>query len=262
MEFYGVSVEAEDLSEKPGTKEEIAGFASWSEISVPHDRKSIDLMVKAARQEGIHSFAIFESRPREEKEFLLSVPIRRTKDGPMTRQRGVDNVDIILLDPMSRHFRDIQVGVVVRGGRFYLTAQKIWAGWITGSSAEDLRFVPSAPEHAYPGADYASIWRGMGEVMRFTGALLNEYGEGPIDIAAPSWNPAASSTPEQGWKTGTVLYFNMITGTGSILDGEEKRFVHFSTIWADGRMKVLKPMSGVLFQLDLANKVIACKSAA
>ncbi|MDO8474182.1 MAG: hypothetical protein Q7S62_01415 [bacterium] len=231
MEFMGVSVTVEGLNESP---QEGAGFASWARISAPKQGDPIKLVVTA----GEEAFAIFESRPHTmgQDGFTLSVPVRWTDNGPMTRQKGVDNVDIILLDPNTRHFLDIQVGVVVRGGKFFLTAQKIWQGWIVGSSIEEIQFIPSAPEHAYPGADYASIWRGMGQVMTFVWSLIKDLGEGPGDVHPAIWRPI--------W-TPTVLYFNMITGTGSIWVHESRYFVHFSVIEGPGPMKVLVPMSAV-----------------
>lgn len=215
----------------------------------------------------------YEEGPR----FTLRVPIVWKNGIPHTRSaRGneQDNFDVVIFEP-SAHFTEIQAGLVSRGGALFLTLEKVWRGWIQfrddGEGKETAEFLPSDPEHAYPDADYRRIWDGTDKIVRFAGSIvkatIETLGGKFLVPEAASWQPAEISVLD-GWKRGTVLYFNFITGTGLILGEDGQRhFVHFRQIIAEGEMKVLSPMSGVYFRPGNPStpgqlpKVKSCKQA-
>lgn len=247
MEFNRVRVTVNGCRET--SQNTIDGFASWAGLSVPGKKPgAMSLRVEYEEQAGIVPFAIFESRPHTmERGFHLQVPVTWNQDGPFTRRRGKDNVDIILLNPKTRHYADIQASVVVRKGKFLLAAQRLWEGDLAGSSMEELQFIPSSSEFAYPGSDYQSTWRGMADVLKFVWTILDKDTKQPLVPTAAQWNPPPASQM-QGWMSGVVTYFNMVTGTGQILgDDGVLYFVHFSTIESLEPMRVLVPMSRVYF---------------
>lgn len=187
--------------------------------------------------------------------YLLNVGVTWNGAIPSTRKRYNDNVDIVFLEPDGA-FSDIQVGLVTRDRRFFVTTQQIYKGWITrtrGFRPGEVKweFTPSDPIHAYPGCQYQSIWQDMaGELLsraQNVGASLQRSRVKPAQWVPPEVQP------KPGWLTGVVRYFNLVTGTGVI---EHKKgslfFVHFSTILDKNRkpmvFPVLEPMTGVYFR--------------
>ena len=250
MKFMGVKIST-DINQGEMM---LLGGATYAQLLVAEGARPKIITLRVSREErpGIIPFSIFESRPGSMDsgtEFVLNVPVYWNNHGvPITRQKGVDNVDIIVLEPTTKYFLDIQVGLITRGGKFFITAQKIWEGWMKGKTMDDLEFIPAQSEHAYPGSDYSAIWVGMGEVMRFTWELISKTA-GPLDKATPAkWTPRVP-TPKTGWVGGTVAYFNMITGTGMVFEGTQKHFVHFSAIESSNPVKTLPPMAPVEFRV-------------
>ncbi|MDO8663640.1 MAG: cold shock domain-containing protein [Candidatus Wildermuthbacteria bacterium] len=258
MEFMGVIVET-GFPRLAGGMVKIPG-AAYEEVRTGMLKPtSIRLVVGARVQTEIIPFSIFGSRPYpmdEANDFVLEVPVKWSNNGPLTRETGKDNTDVILLNPVTRHFVDIQVSTFVRRQRFFIATQKIWEGWMVGSTMEDLKFVPSAAEHAYPGSDYPSIWKGMGEVMKFTWDLITKTSPtGQPDAPKPVlWAPPAVN-PKDGWIGGVVEYFNMVTGTGMIRSGAKRYFVHFSAIDGGDPVRTLAPMKAVEFNLNREGKI-------
>ena len=225
-----------------------------------------------ANGKGIAPLVIFGGKPHESNStsigFTLNVPVNWMDRVPQTRYPGQDNLDVIFFDS-DLGFSDIQVGLVTRKGRFFLTAQRIFEGWVREGSEEGISFIPSRPEFAYPGSNYKGTWQEMGEVLsaivRITSDVIKVLGAPPLLAPEPAkWIPA-QMPEEQRWQRGTVLFFNAITGTGMILGEDEKlHFVHFSKIIEEREnpVKMLTPMGGVYFR-ELANlsMVRSCKPA-
>lgn len=188
--------------------------------------------------------------------YILNVGVTWNGPTPSTRKRYNDNIDIIFLQSDGA-FTDIQVGLVTREKRFFVTTQQVYKGWITrtrGSKPGEVKweFTPSDPIHAYPGCGYKSIWPDMtGELLiraQNVGANLQRSRVKPAQ-----WTPP-DVPPKPGWRAGVVRYFNMVTGTGVIEDSKgSPYFVHFSTILdKDGKpmqpFPFLEPMTGVYFR--------------
>ena len=171
---------------------------------------------------------------------------------PSTRQRGVDNVDIVLLRE-DGNFVEVQIGVVTRGKKFFITAQQIYKGWVArtvgdGVATTRYTFTPSDGVHAYPGANYECIWAGVSDELERV-ARHEGTSRWLSRVKPAKWNPPVVPSRES-WKSGVMLYFNLITGTGIVQDQFEVEYmVHFSKILDAGPMPVLEPMTGVYFRL-------------
>lgn len=255
MKTLGVVVKTE---QRQGELTMFPGCAV-TELFVQGRPEAISLQIQSEQREGTTPLVIFGGRPHEYEgsaNFTLTVPVRweeiRGKWTPQTRQRGVDNADVILMDPLLR-FRDIQVALVIRNERFYITAQQVYQGWVRVIDGE-IRFIPSAPEHAYPGMDYAQTWKGMGEVLASVGRIVDETVKAlgaALDIPIPAqWKPSVLPNLNT-WERGTVLFFNPITNSGRLLggDGIEYHVGPNALNGVPGPMKLLAPMSGVYFRL-------------
>ncbi len=267
LTFQGVSIEAAGF-EVGETR--MMETCAWQEF-LPKGRPSvIDLTVSVdTRGEDIIPFTVFggEAKPLQGYD-ILSVPVRWERGVPITRMAGVDNTDIHFLGYDGRDL-DIQVGLITRRGRFFVTAQQLAKGWIV-RGREGYDFVPTDPVHAYPGFKYSQIWPRMGEAVE---RVAREFGTSRqkwsvkrlAEVKAAAWRP--TYIPErQGWLRGAPLFFNMISGTGVMaelrtilidaagqhledVDVGRKCFVHFSKVPNDGRVPVLEPMKSVYFHL-------------
>ncbi|MCH7828705.1 hypothetical protein IH982_02430 [Patescibacteria group bacterium] len=227
-------------------------------LSVAGRPDVIDIRVRA-KGNGITPIAIYGGQPfeyAEDMEFLLQVPVQWKQQGnvwvPHTRERGKDNVDIILLDSNLR-FKDVQVSLLSRKGRFYVVVQEVYAGWIRVVE-DEVRFVPSNPIYAYPDADYRETWRGMGNVLatmaRVVNGVLDTMGGTPLEEPTPAvWEP--KEVPNQdGWKRGHVLFFNPITNTGRLL-GEDGITYHLfgnDLVGVQGEVHMVAAMAAVYFR--------------
>ena len=225
---------------------------SWTEVFANGRPKEIKVNIQTEGKNGIAPIIIRGETHESEKssiEFTLPVQVQWVDGVPRTRCPGKDNCDVILVDSNLR-FTDVQVGLISRRGRFFLTGQKIFEGWIR-DTGERIEFIPSAPEFAYPGMDYRQTWTNMGEILGIMGSLVSDLGRTSLDIPEPAaWKPFSGPAPTN-WQVGTVLYFNAISGTGMILDEDQTRyFVHHSKIILNGDppVKMLKPMTGVYFR--------------
>lgn len=253
--FQGVHVS----TNYAGGQELILSSQGWQEIVVTGKPSQISLNVTADPQEDIFSFTVFGGKAEHLfGEYVLSVPVRWDGGIPVTRQKGVDNIDVILLDE-DGPYTDIQIGLITRKGRFYVTTQRVYKGWITrtrGQRVGEVGFelVPTDPIHAYPGCDYANTWRPMGEELI---RLARELGTSrPLsrvrqlrEVRCAKWAPPLVPV-SPGWSRGVVLFFNMITGTGQVeeIGTGERYFVHFNQILEGGPVALLEPMTGVYFR--------------
>jgi hypothetical protein len=231
------------------------------ELFVKGQPKNIQLRIQTDAQSGVTPIAIQGGQPHEYDDgavdFILNVPVtwveRGAKQVPRTRQRDVDNVDILFVEPMLQ-FRDIQVALVTRGERFFVTIQRVYQG-IMRIENEEVRFIPSDPTHAYPGMDYAQTWQNMGHVLSLMTRIVHEtiqsLGGEALEIPNPSeWAPKV--IPEvTGWQQGWVEFFNPITNNGRILGSDGNEYFVGANALAEvkGPVKLLSPMKGVYFRV-------------
>lgn len=235
---------------------------AWMEIEVPKSKKMIQIQVSATLKDGIIPLAVFNSKAKKlQGKRFLAVPVQWKNFVPHTRQQGVDNIDIILLRDDGQ-FLDIQVGIVTRQSRFFITAQQIYKGRVVRTREKGLKFgevtytcVPTDPIHAYPGSAYKAIWVGMAEeLIRVAKEEEASRQRSRVKKEIAQWSPPIEVGEANGWRSGVVLYFNLISGTGKIRDGKnEDYFVHFKTLPEDG-MTALEPMTRVRFKTRATDK--------
>jgi hypothetical protein len=192
--------------------------------------------------------------------FVFAVPVTWEGEVPHTREKGKDNADIIVVDDEG-NFGDYQIAVITRRGSFFVTSQLVYEGRIVRTIGKKTTFVPTNPIFAFPGASYEAIWEPMaGEIAEIakiegTSKQLNRVRR---EIA--TWNPP-TSTKVSGWISGTVAYYNMVTGTGRVIAEDKKSyFVHFKNILTkDGQpiqrgVPLLEPMTSVILRPDAKPK--------
>jgi len=240
-------------------------YCARTELFMSGQPSSVQIIIEPVYQ-NITPLFIFNGKACEYKKFALNVPIVWDSHIAMTRQSGRDNVDVIFLNS-ELGIQDIQVGVITRKGRFFITAQPVFQGRIRKDGEENMEFIPSLPEYAYPGMDYTKTWGEMSETIKIIAHVasdLSAFLGVPLEEVTPAqWAPPQIPDNKK-WYKGTVLYFNAITGTGSILGEDGNRyFVHFSHILGNNTpVPMLYPMSGVYFRPDSTQtKVRSCKPA-
>ena len=242
MNTAGLLIEIKGL--KAGAQKELHDGLLFQEIDVPLE--TAEICVKITRGNTPNVLTVFQGRAQTlgDEGFALTVPVEWRDGIPHTRRRGQDNADFILMEE-GGHFVNLQVGIVTRAGRFSLTCQEIWRGWLL----EDGSFVPSAWKYNYPGSDYAGMWAGTAQtiqdMVQELGLFLYSRGE----VQVPDWDPTFPPNQES-WKSGVVLYFNAVTGTGLVRgeDGEDY-FIHFSRILGSEGLPVLAMGQGVHFRV-------------
>jgi len=231
--------------------------AAYANIVCTQRVRMIQLAINVApNNPDAQVFVVRHNQFRDERgmQSLLTVPVKWNGDDPKTRERGMDNVDIIILLPDGR-FIDVQCGVITRRRAFFITAQRVWEGQVVRTRGEANKvtwgFVPTQPIHAYPNATYDGVWSTLAESV-----MEKAHSIGASDqksrAKAAAWNPPAlASANGGGWRAGIVHYFNMITGTGQIEDADGvKYFVHFNNILDPKTVPMLDAMSTILFRPD------------
>ncbi|MDO8577268.1 MAG: hypothetical protein Q7R55_00110 [Candidatus Wildermuthbacteria bacterium] len=253
MQAFGIAVLTEERQEEVLD----GGGYRGSSLQVVGHPQTIALRVRA-RGNGVTPIAIYGSQIceyPEQLDFMLRVPVTWKQQGsvwiPNTRERGKDNVDIILVDS-GLHFKDVQVSLLSRKGRFYAVAQVVYEGWMRVVENE-VRFIPSNPAYAYPGADYLATWKGMGSVLatmtRVIHGILDTMGTSLEDPTPATWEPQEVAA-RNGWSKGHVLFFNPITNTGRLL-GEDGFIYHVygnDLVDVEGPIHMLEPMTPVYFR--------------
>lgn len=272
MQAFGIAVHTKEAQGNEAT----GANHMLCPLNVEGRPESIKLQIQA-KGNGITPIAIHGSQPYEYSDqlnFELEVPVEwRQLRGlwvPHTRQAGRDNVDIILIDE-SLHFRDIQISLLSRKGRFYIVAQRVYEGWMRIQD-DEVRFLPSLPVFAYPGADYRATWKGMGNVLaimaRLVHSILDPMGASLKDPSPATWEPQRVE-PLKEWGGGHVLFFNPVTNTGRIL-GENGVTYHVygnNLVNVRGNVHMLEPMAPVYFRRGQQEKgqpfisVRSCKPA-
>lgn len=259
IEFLGITIAV--AGELANRIYECAAGMAWAEIVGLGRPSSVRLTTTAAPKDGTTALAVNYGRAERltEAGYVLDVPVR-WMDGsiPHTREKYKDNVDITLLE-QDGYFTDVQAGLVTRHGRFFVTLQQVYQGWVTrtrGSRVGEVAwgFTPADPIHAFTGARYEAIWAKMAEelmgVAREAGASSRLSRVEPAEWAPPDVGPRT------GWKAGVMRFYNLITGTGQVeeVSGGGEQFVHHSAILnSDGKpmrpFPALAPMTGVHFRL-------------
>lgn len=267
LTLQGVSIEAAGF-EVGATK--LGRTWGWQEFRPKGRPTMLDLHVSTDVQgcDDVVAFTVFEGRAEELRGYTtLSVPVHWKNGAPITRRTGVDNTDVHLLTYDGQDL-DIQVGIITRGGRFFLTAQQVAKGRIV-RGRQGYEYVPTDPVHAYPGFNYASIWPNMGdaveEMSRLFGASRQRWSVMRLaDVRRAVWLPNYIPHRE-GWLRGAPYFYNMVSGTGHVgeitgitTDGSREQvsgvhtgrkcFVHFSKV-PDTPVPVLEPMRTLYFRL-------------
>lgn len=261
MNFQGISVRVE----YPMMETQDCGSTmAYTEFKVHAKPEAIRVYIKAD-DPFVNAFTIYQTKAEKlEGEYLLEVPVTYNGNVPFTRQKGKDNVDVILLRD-DCYLKDLQVSVTSRKGSFYLNVQKIWSGALAVSEEQDAgvaicEFVPDEAVFNYPGANYANIWRGMAEEILRVAKDLELKLPKASELRRPRWE-AARLAPQKDWYDGTVNYYNMVTGTGQIYRRGETFFVHFSSIQNSGPQGLLNPGAGVYFRTQVVQQKLQIKSA-
>lgn len=254
LDFGGVRI-ASTYRARPVLSGELETCA-WTGLDLGSTMPNmIELRITADATTDVVPYTIFGSKARRLNEpFTLQVPVKWNNYVPHTRQRGVDNVDIILMSAAKDgHYVDVQVSLVTRANDFFVCAQEVWAGWTARTRGGQIAFVPSESRHNYPGSNYAEIWRGMAaELERIAREIGVTTRRSRVAGKAPEWAPRWAN-PETGWIHGVVVYFNAVTGTGIVMDPSgQLYFVHFGNILEHdlSGMVMLDPESPVLFRAD------------
>lgn len=191
---------------------------------------------------------------------------------PQTRAKFQDNFDLIWLQPDGT-FVQLEISVSTRKGKFWLVVQEVYGGQVvrtTQAKVEKLgvqsvkanghvAFVaPLFPQNAFPGSDYLKNFGTMGAAKVVQYALDHKASVALSECSVAKWEPSVTVLPDamknNGWKTATVLWFNLVIGWGFALCEDGKPcFVHFSNILDEtgrpvaskGEFPMLKPMTGV-----------------
>ncbi|MDP3964687.1 MAG: cold shock domain-containing protein [bacterium] len=226
-------------------------MAVWTElIGVESGTERIDVTVSYEAAMGEKPYTLFDGEMVPlDPSFTLTVPVE-WKDGgrgvkiPHTRQKGVDNADVVLVTPTG-NIAAAQVAITTRKGRFYLSIQEIYDIQAIRQDGE-VEFFPARAVHAYPGADFSRTFQSA--ALRLTELLADA--ELPTEAPEITWDPPQVE-PRHPWETGAVKWFNLVTGMGLIAgsDGVDTR-VHFSKVEGEGPFRVLAPMTGVYWKQD------------
>lgn len=252
IKFAGVSVETVQVQ----SEVRVARTFSRAEIMVASKPRVVVLTISVDPQEGIVPLAVFHGEAKRlEGSFELPVKVSWNGYVPFTRRRGEDNVDVILLEK-SGHFTDISVGLATRGGKFFVSAQQTFKGYVARTKGAkvgevEYEYWPTDDAHAYPGFNYSSVWGQMAEALVSVaqeGQASSQLSRVRKELADDrEWWRKPMLPHRPGFRQGRVLFFHLITQTGKIRDKEGDWFVHFSDV--NTPEKVLEPMAPVYFRL-------------
>lgn len=266
MKAFGVRIGTRHYLQSPPA---ILGNTVWAEVKTSERQPSyIRLEIQADGKNNISPLIIFQGKPYESQSsinsigFGLNVPIEWMDGRPRTRFPGRDNLDVIFIDD-NLYIKDVQIGLVTRKGKFFVTAQVVFRGWI--EEEQEMCFIPSQSEFAYPGMNYRDIWKNMGEILSVMGRIVTEVtvslSGAPLEKRNPAKWTSALLPEKKSWMRGTVLFFNAVTGTGQILgENGERHFVHFSRVLTDQPVPLLEAGEGVYLRLK-DGKIRSCLPA-
>ncbi len=216
-----------------GKTESAAGYY-WAEVKLG-DRRPIELVITFAHNlvKGIIPFycyagQVIDCGDQEIPE--LHIPIEWQRMGnvwvPKTRVRDRDNADLVLRNEFGQ-FIDLQVAIVSRSGKFYLSIQEISSGQIMrlpSEVTEDVGYrdvnvdgrrfivVPILDAHAYPGADFLRyVMQRSGPALLTIAAKDRAYKDAEDGLDVPEWT-TFDFPVEAGWTGAVVLWFNPLIG--------------------------------------------------
>lgn len=213
----------------------------------------------------------------ESEMYLLNVPVRWDDNNgrdvqnpyPRTREKGVDNVDILIVDQKG-HMRDIQISVVVRGRTLHVCMQKVMDGQVVRTRKDGkllATVVPTIAEHNYPGFDYARIWPEMTDELVHV-AMEESAFKQLSRTRQQAWNsPLESGIADSfGYWKGVVYYHNPITNSGEVEDllTGQSTFFNYKAVNAKartGEVVLLQPMQACYFKLvdGVVSEIIPAK---
>lgn len=233
MRAFGIEIHA-GLKEGP---RHLGKMVAWCEIHTEGKPDSIELQVSLTQEDDERNPFIMYMGEAHDAPYSFVMPVEWADPIPSTRikhptsGKGYDNCDVIFLDTRA-NYTDVQFGIVTRGGRFYLTMQVVFRGSVRFEDDNPL-FIGDTP-FSFSGGDYGRTWDRMGEMVARLGRMVHAVtvalGSELEMPTYPEWREA-EVTAANGCLGGTVLYHNMITGTGSLLGQDGKKyFVHFSNL--------------------------------
>ena len=245
MRAFGIDV-------KTGLREgqrHLGQMVAWCEIHPEGKPDSIELRVSLTQEDEERNPFVMYMGEAHDAPFDFQMPVKWEGTIPSTRikhpesGKGHDNCDVIFLDTRA-NYTDVQFGIVTRGGRFYLTMQVVFRGSVRFQDDNPV-FIGDTP-FSFPGGDYGRTWDRMGEMVARLGRMVRDVTESlGFELEAPTyaeWQEVNVETTN-GRLGGTVLYYNLITGTGNLLgvDGKEY-FVHFSKLRVDDNGRLTVPI--------------------
>jgi hypothetical protein len=251
--FGALSHTASELSERDtvACQDDMSRYAR---VIMPIRRRSVHLEIKLQGLGDTTPYVVTGGKSQQVTDaFSFDVSVEWDGDTPMTRRPGLDNADVVLLQP-NGDLIDIQVSLITRSESFFIVAQRVWQGEVVRTrgnrpGTSRLLYIPGRAVHAFPGSSYEGAWANMAEAV-LAEARENQASKQLSRTEAAKWQPPILPPPNGGgWIPGTVYFFNMVTGTGRIVDAQGKKyFVHFNNIVNGGEVPVLTPMTTVLFR--------------
>ena len=245
-----------------------ADTVAYAKVSCLRDPLSLQLKLRVEADWACSRCYLLRSgKPPQEikatnEEHFLLVGVKWDGDIPKTRdtENNSDCLDVFIIEPNGR-FVDFECGLITRGGKFFMSAQRVYEGQATRTRKDGkvvTELLPARAIHAYPGSNFQNVWTTLADVALEKVAETKASLQKSRSLFRPRWNPPTLPQANGGgWIPGVVRYFNAMTGTGELQDAAGKKcFVHFRSILGytdrDPRPEVplLTPMSVVLFRLE------------
>lgn len=173
----------------------------------------------------------------------------------------------------------VEIAVVTRRGRFYLSLQEAYCGQVVRTTAAKATLlgiqyvplesgtvatvVPLYPENDYPGADFMDAFRFMSKTVVKTAIMHGASVPRSLSEGVHTeWNPRLVNFPvklaEKGWQPVTVGFWNNASGTGRLFT-QDNEPVHCyfkqildasgTPIWVNG-FPTLTPMTMVAAKFE------------
>ena len=244
------------------------GYQAYREIAVSGRPNRVTLVVTVDDMVCGFDLAPWAMRPGQDIKFEpagqrynLIVPVEWKDVGegrmaPHTRQRGVDNVDVICRSEKGK-FLDVQVALVTWRGRFYATAQQQYLGQVVrttgprpGTRALDI--VALDPVNDFPGSmGFEGTWDRMGFLLKDM-VGVDMPGQQRSRVETATWQEPKYKPGLGGWKSGVTLYYNLVTGSGRIMDATGNQYFVHAQAAVDvpqGGLPVLEPGKLCWFRL-------------
>jgi len=242
---------------------------AWGEVTFFKRPKSVVTTILVDVPEDVKVFiargsSVYEYVASKPTELVVNVEWESGKGGnpfPKTRRTDKDNLDVILLRP-DGSFTQMQAAIETRSKKFWLSLQEVYSGQIIRTTSQKAKeaglsykkllygkvatVVPNKSEHAGPHGNYFSTMKPAQrffEIAEKLGAYTQLH-----EVELVYWNPSfgelSKEQAEKGWESGTVSYFNYVTGFGHIMvkddDGKlEEVFFRLPSIREEGEVNPL-----------------------